>query len=506
MSGNQSNNKRIAKNTMMLYFRMLLTMGVSLYTSRVILNTLGVEDYGIYGVVGGVIWMFSFITNSMSGATQRFLTFELGKGNKELSRKVFNISLEIYVFLAIMIFILGETVGLWFVQNKLVIPEARMDAALWVYQASVVTCMFTIITIPFNAAIISHEKMAAFAYISIYEVITKLVIVYLLLLFSFDKLKLYAILILVVQVSISLIYQIYSRRHFVETQLKFYYDKDLLLQMSGFAGWTLFGNVACIGYTQGINIVLNMFFGPVVNAARAVASQVEGVVNGFVSNFQTALNPQIVKNYAMGDLPQMHNLVFASCRYSFLLLFLLSLPIYIEAPTILEIWLKTVPNHTVNFLRITMIALLVGTQANPIMTAAGATGDIRKYQIVCGGLLLMILPFVYIVLKLGANAEAALIVYLFFIILAQIARFWMIRTMINLSMRQYIHKVLFPIVGVVGMSAVLPVVLKISLPETFVSSLIICFSCVVMTLISIISIGITSSERALVVKKLKSVF
>ena len=506
MSDTSANNKRIAKNTMMLYFRMLLTMGVSLYTSRVILNTLGVEDYGIYGVVGGVIWMFSFITNSMSGATQRFLTFELGKNNKVELQKVFNISIEIYIILSVIILVLAETIGLWFVVNKLTIPESRMTAAIWVYQASIVTAILSFITIPYNAVIIAHEKMSAFAYISIYEVVAKLGIVYLLDLFDFDKLKLYAILVLAIQVSIRVIYQIYANRFFEETKIKVVWDKSKFREMLGFAGWTLTGNISSVASTQGINIVMNMFFGPIVNAARAIASQVEGAVNGFVSNFQTALNPQIVKSYATNEIVHMHSLVFASCRYSFYLLFFLSLPICFEANTILKLWLGVVPNHTVAFLRITLLALLVNTQSNPLIVAAGATGSIKKYSLVVGTILLFNLPVVYICLLWGAPPEMALIVYLIFVFIAQASRLYMIRPMIQLSVIEYMRKVLKPIALVVVFAVIVPMLYKILTPDLMIHSIIICVLSLISSLISIYVFGVGKKEKAIITNKLTQIF
>ena len=317
------NNKRIAKNTLLLYFRMLLMMAVSLFTSRVVLNTLGVEDFGIYSVVGGVVGMFVFINNSMSSATQRYITFALGKGDKNRLQTVFSTTLQIHSLIAVIIVLLGETVGLWFLYNKMQIPADRMDAALWVMQCSIVSMVVMIVSVPYNADVIAHEKMSAFAYISILEVVLKLAIVYLLLVFSYDKLILYAILILMIQILIRFCYSIYCNKHFEETKYKHVWDKKLFKEMTGFAGWSLFGNMAGVLFGQGLNMLLNVFFGPVVNAARAVAVQVQGAIQQFVANFQTALNPQITKTYAAGELNEMHRLMFRSARFSFYLLFFL---------------------------------------------------------------------------------------------------------------------------------------------------------------------------------------
>ena len=324
MADTSTNNKRIAKNTLMLYVRMLFSMIVSLFTSRVVLQTLGVEDYGIFNVVGGVITMFTFINAAMVSSTQRYLNFELAKGNSQRLRSVFNTSLQIHGLIAIAIIVLGETLGLWFVLNKLVIPESRMTAALWVYQCSILACSVNIMSAPYNADIIAHEEMSAFAYISILEVSLKLLIVYLLVVSPIDKLIAYAILTLSVQLLIRFIYSHYCHKHFEESYIEFNVNKVLFKEMSGFAGWSFFGNLAAILYTQGLNMMLNIFFGPVVNAARGIAVQVQSAVQQFVSGFQTALNPQITKNYAVGDLEQMHNLMFR--LFSFAVLFISSSP------------------------------------------------------------------------------------------------------------------------------------------------------------------------------------
>lgn len=314
-----ANNKRIAKNTLMLYIRMLFMMGVSLFTSRVILETLGVEDFGIYSVVGGIITMFAFINGGMVSATQRFITFEIGKGNVEKLKSVFSTSLQIHALISLIIILLGETVGLWFLYEKMVIPEARMDAAMWVYQCSIIACVVNIMSIPYNADIVAHEKMSAFAYISIVEVSLKLIIVYLLLLSPWDKLIVYAILLLLVQFSIRFVYSHYCHKHFEETNYKHQWNKPLLYEMISFAGWSFWGSLSVVLYTQGLNMLLNVFFGPVVNAARGIAVQVQSAVQQFTTNFQMALNPQITKNYAVGDLDQMHSLMFRSARFSFFL-------------------------------------------------------------------------------------------------------------------------------------------------------------------------------------------
>lgn len=390
------NNKRIAKNTMLLYFRMILTMLVTLYTSRVVLNTLGVEDFGIYNVVGGVVVMFSFLNSAMSSATQRFLSFELGKNNIKQFTKVFSMSINIHALIAIIILVLAETIGLWFVNTQLVIPTDRMDAANWVYQCSILAFMVTIMSVPYNASIIAHEKMAAFAYISILEVSLKLLIVFMLQWLAFDKLKLYAVLFLLVAVIIRLVYGLYCKYKIEGCRYVWTADKKLFQTLFSYAGWNLWGNMAAVGMDQGVNILLNIFFGPVVNAARGIAYQLSSAVRMFVSNFQMAVNPQIVKRYAVEDITSMHKLIFVSSKASYLLLLFLGLPLAIEANFVLSLWLGDVPEYTVVFVRLVIVIMLIDSLSGSLITAAQATGRIKLYQTLVGGLLLFIVPISYI--------------------------------------------------------------------------------------------------------------
>ena len=359
MINSATNNKRIAKNTLMLYIRMLFIMVVSLYTSRVVLQALGVEDFGVFNVVGGIVTMFTFINSAMVSSTQRYLNFELATGNESKLKSVFNTSVQIHAIIAITIIVLGETIGLWFLLEKLVIPEGRMTAAIWVYQCSILSCAVNIMSAPYNADIIAHEKMSAFAYISVLEVSLKLLIVYLLWLSPYDKLIVYAILTLMIQIIIRSIYSGYCHKHFTESKLVWQFNKPLFKEMSGFAGWSFVGNLASILFNQGLNMMLNIFFGPVINAARGIAVQVQSTVTQFVTGFQTAINPQITKNYAEGNLEQMHSLMFRSARFSFLLLYFISLPVLLETKFLLTIWLKEVPENTIIFTQFILINQLI---------------------------------------------------------------------------------------------------------------------------------------------------
>ena len=501
MSDTSSANKRIAKNTLVLYVRMLFTMGISLFTSRVILQTLGVEDYGISSVVGGVISMFTFINAAMVSSTQRYLNFELVRGDANQLRSVFSTSLQIHALIALAIIVLSETVGLWFLNEKLVIPEARMTAAMWVYQCSILSCAVSIMSTPYNAVIVAHEKMSAFAYISILDVSLKLLVVYLLVVLPFDKLIILAILNLLVQLFIRYIYTLYCHRHFPESYFQFRFNKTLFKEMFGFAGWSFWGNLAAILYTQGLNMMLNIFFGPIVNAARGIAVQVQSAVQQFVGGFQTALNPQITKNYASNNLPQMHSLMFRSARFSFLLLFFLSLPVLMETNFILTLWLKTVPDDAVVFTQIMICISLIYTTANPCIIANQATGKVKIYQMVVGGILLLILPISYVVLKLGAPAYSVFIVHFCIESVAQFSRMYMLRNLIHLPLWQYMKNIYIPIVSTVAIAIILPLVVRMQVAEGWLRFLAVGFTCVLSVGASSYFIGFTKQERVFFLDK-----
>ena len=501
MSDTSSANKRIAKNTLVLYVRMLFTMGISLFTSRVILQTIGVEDYGISSVVGGVISMFTFINAAMVSSTQRYLNFELVRGDANQLRSVFSTSLQIHALIALAIIVLSETVGLWFLNEKLVIPEARMTAAMWVYQCSILSCAVGIMSTPYNAVIVAHEKMSAFAYISILDVSLKLLVVYLLVALPFDKLIILAILNLLVQLFIRYIYTLYCHRHFPESYFQFRFNKTLFKEMFGFAGWSFWGNLAAILYTQGLNMMLNIFFGPIVNAARGIAVQVQSAVQQFVGGFQTALNPQITKNYASNNLPQMHSLMFRSARFSFLLLFFLSLPVLMETNFILTLWLKTVPDDAVIFTQIMICISLIYTTANPCIIANQATGKVKIYQMVVGGILLLILPISYVVLKLGAPAYSVFIVHFCIESVAQFSRMYMLRKLIHLPLWQYMKNIYIPIVSTVAIAIILPLVVRMQVAEGWLRFLAVGFTCVLSVGASSYFIGFTKQERVFFLDK-----
>lgn len=501
MSDIQSNNKRIAKNTILLYFRMMFMMAVSLYTSRVVLNTLGIEDYGIYNVVGGVVAMFGFLNAAMTTSTQRYITYELGKGNQDRLKQVFSTSVNIHILISFVVVILTETIGIWFLNEKMVIPAERMTAAMWVFQLSILTTVIAIMSYPYNAAIVAHERMSAFAYISVLEVILKLAVVYMLTIWDIDKLILYAVLIASIQLAIRFCYSGYCAKHFPETKYQLYFDKPLFKEMLGFAGWNLWGNLAAILFTQGVNMLLNVFFGPVVNAARAVAVQVQGTIHQFSSNFQMALNPQITKTYAAGQINDMHRLIYRSSKFTFFLLFILCLPVAVEAPIILELWLKTVPNYTVIFLRIMIATMIIDATANPLMVSAAATGKVKVYQSVIGGILLAILPIAYVVLKMGGAPWTVFVVHFFVCCVAYITRLFIIRPLIQLSITTFVKEVIFRCLLVVFAAAIIPLALHIILSESLFNAICVILISVITASLCSFYLGLDKHEREVIIAK-----
>ncbi len=396
-----SGNKKIAKNTLFLYFRMLFTMLVSLYTSRVVLQYLGVEDYGTYQTVGGIVGMLSFLNGVLNTGTSRFLTFELGRGDKDKLHRTFCTSLNLHVGMALIVVMAAETVGLWFFYNKLGIPQDRVDVAFWVYQLSIVTSVISITQVPYGASIISHEKMDLYAYVSIVEVVLKLLIVYMLTITPYDRLIVYAVLLFIVQCGIAMFYRYYCVRHFEETRYQLVHDKAVLKDIFGFSGWTVITHASIALNNQGFIILTNMFFGPAVVTARAIALQVNMAANQFVNNFRTAVNPQVVKRYAAGDVEGSNHLVLSSTLYSFFLMYLLSLPILLLAEPLLKLWLGNVPEYSVIFLQIVIVESLFCVFDTGFYTALYAKGRLKENAIISPSIGFILFPIVYILFKNG---------------------------------------------------------------------------------------------------------
>lgn len=498
-----NNNARIAKNTILLYFRMILLMAVSLYTSRVVLSTLGIEDYGIYNVVGGFIGMLAFLNGAMCSSTQRFITVELGRGNEESLQRVFSTCVITHGIIAALVFVIAETVGLWFVMEKMVIPEERMTAAMVVYQCSIATSIIQIMSYPYNADIVAHEKMSAFAYISIYEVFANLGIVFLIRIGNFDRLALYAVALLLVKVSVIMVYRIYCKRNFIEASMKKIFDKTLIKQIFAFTGWNLWGGMAGTLMGQGINVLLNLFFGPTVNAARGMAVQVQSAVHMFATNFQMAMNPQIMKTYASGEINAMHLLVFRSAKFTFMLLLCIMLPLAVEIDTVLGIWLKEVPTYTDIFVCLMLVICMIDSVSSPFMTAAAATGKVKIYQSVVGGILISIVPIAYIVLKLGGNPYSVFFVHIVVGLIAYTARLLIVRGLIKLSIREYIANVIIPCVLVLLPSAFFAVFVKQLMPDGILFAFINIAIIIVVTAIISFLFGLSTSERNFILNKVK---
>lgn len=491
----------------MLYIRMILVMAVTLFTTRIVLKNLGVEDYGIYNVVAGFVSMFAFLNSAMAGATQRFLSFELGINDEKRVNLVFCQSVIIHVLIAIIILVLSETIGLWFVYNKLTIPADRFDAAMWVYQLAILSFLFNIINVPYHASIIAHEKMSVYAWVSILDVALKLAIAYLISVSPGDKLITYSLLILMTAIVMFLFYRIYSKRHFKECQFHYNLDKSKFKEMFSFAGWNLIGSMASSLRNQGSNILLNMFFGPVVNAARGVAQQVDAAVEHFVTNFQTASNPQIVKSYALQEYNETMRLVSQCSKYSFFLMILLGLPIIFQVDYILSIWLTAVPQYTAIFVQLILLNGIIDALSKAIKTYIKATGNVKWYMIIQGGFYLLALPVIYIFLKLGYSPVSSIVILVVFTFLGTFLRLFVVRGVAKgFSIRFFVEKVLLPATIVGGLTAGLCFGYSKLFPTTTVLGLVV--NTIVMVLITtaiVWLIGINKGEKTYIFNLVKKV-
>jgi len=502
-----SSNKTIAKNTLFLYFRMILVMGVSLFTSRIVLRELGVSDYGIYSLVGGIVALFGFFNAAMSSATQRYFSFDIGKGDQEKLRKTFSATLSIHAGIALLVLILAETIGLWYVNYKMVFPSERSLAVNVVYQFSIFSFLLGIIQVPYNALIIARERMNVYAYVSILEVILKLIIVFMLVYFGSDKLITYAILTFVVSFIIRMVYQIYCRKNFKESKYKFEYDKQYYRELMSYSGWSLFGNIAAVARGQGINVVLNLFFGTVVNAAYGITLTVQGAVQSFVTNFQIAVNPQIIKNYAKGDLNAMQLLIFRSSKLSFFLFFILSFPIILNTDYILNLWLTVVPEHTVIFIQLAFFYLMIDSISYSLIIAVQATGRIKNYQIIIGTLIFLSLPISYLVLKLGGRPESVYYVLISVTFLTLVFRMFFVKNLLGFKPMVFMKNVILPITLTVLIVIATQEILKYLFIKTqalnFAEFLIQSFLYVMITGLGILFIGIKPNERKALIAFIK---
>lgn len=505
MDSHAENTRRIAKNTLMLYVRMLFSMLVSLYTSRVVLNTLGVEDYGIYNVVGGVVAMMGVLNGAMSTSVQRFLNFELGTGNVEKLKQTFSMSLNIYALFALIFVILAETIGVWFLNTHLLIPQERLTAANYVFQFSIFATVVSLMSNPYNAAIVAHERMDVYAYTSIFEVLVKLGIVYLLLVIPFDKLIGYGLFLTCASCLVTLVYYIFCKKHFMECRYRLYWNKSLFQQLFSYFSWNLFGSAAGLIKTEGLNILLNMFFNPAVNAARGIACTINNVLMQFFNNFYTAVRPQIVKYYAQGDTVSMLDLVFKSTKYSFFLCLLVSLPVLIEAPYLIFLWLGQNPEYTIVFTRLIIIISIIDALAAPIMTAAHATGKIKLYQFVVGMITILNIPISYCVLKyVHTDAVTVYTVSLALAVVAFVVRLWIVKRLVDFSIRLYFRIVILRILLLAVLSVPLPLWLHYVMEDGFMNCAVVVVVSVVSSCIFIYTLGMNKAERNVVMNAVRN--
>ena len=503
MDSHAENTKRIAKNTLMLYVRMLFSMLVSLYTSRVVLNTLGVEDYGIYNVVGGFVAMFSLISSSLSASVSRFLTFELGRGDMERLKETFSTSLLIHLVLAGIVLVLAETVGIWFLNTQMTIPAERLYAANWVFQASILSFMFGLSSVPYNASITSHERMSAFAYIGILDVVLRLLIVLFIAYapFQFDRLIVYSLLLVFVGMSLQCIYLWYCRKNFEECRFRLHFNKTCWKEMNAFAGWNLIGCTAVLLKDQGVNILLNLFYGPILNAARGIAGSVNVAVCSFANNFMAALNPQITKSYALGDSEYVVSLIERGSRFSFYIIFIIALPILLETDFVLTLWLKQYPIHSINFVRLALLLSLCDILSNTLITLQLATGKIKNYQLVVGGMYLMNFPLSYFFLKIGFQPEVVYVVALMVAFCCLGLRLVYLNKMTGLIISEFVQRVCLNVFLVMVVASFMPILIFLQMESSLYRFVIVSVVSLLSSGFTIYYVGCSKNERAFILLK-----
>ena len=498
---------KIARNTLMLYVRMLVLMLVGLYTSRVVLGALGEDDFGVYNVVGGVVSMFTIISGALNSAVSRFITFEMGKGADAQLNKVYSTAVTIQLILAAVVVLLAEPLGLWFIDNKMTIDPSRIPAARWVLHFSLLAFVINLMSVPQMASITAHEHMSAYAYIGILDGLLRLGVAFLILHSPIDRLIYYAALMAGVVLIVRMAYGLYCRMHFEECRYRPVFDRPLIREMFSFAGWNFIGVTSGVLRDHGGNILVNLFSGPAVNAARGVAVQLNGAVQGFVTNFMTAVNPQITKSYAAGEKEYMFSLVRRSSRMSFFLLFLIALPVIFNADYLLSIWLKEVPEHSSLFVQLFLIFALSESLSNPMITAMLATGNIRNYQLVVGGIQLLNLPVSYVCLRMGAIPEVTVIVAIIISQICMWARLLMLSKATGFPVLPFLEEVYFSVLfKVVCGSLVVPLIIEAVKPDGFTGFLVSASVCVLWSMFVIMALGLQSDERRWMVNKIKDKF
>lgn len=497
-------SKRIARNSIVLYFRMLFQMVVFLYSSRVVLAALGVEDYGIYDVVAGLILMLSFLNNSLISCSQRFITYAIGKNNSQYLQEVCSASIFVHLLMAFLVFVLAETIGLWYVIDVMVYPHEKFWEVMMVYQCSLLSGLFLIVSIPYNALIIAYERMNAFALITTADAVMKLLAAMTLGCLSEGyRLVSYSLMMLLVATITRLAYAMYCNHNFPVLRFQIRNNKEILKEMYSFFSWSIMGNTSIAMNTQGLNLVLNYFFGPVLNASRGVAFQIQMAVTQFIASFQMAVNPQITKSYAQGNLSLTNSLVLRSSRLSFMLVLFMAIPLFIEAPTVLQVWLGKIPEHSINILRLLLLVSVVDAVSNPLMVAAAATGKIKKYQIYVGGTLMSVLPISVLLLQFFKIPECVFVVLFSVTLFVQCIRVWLCRNLFALNVREYVTDVVARIVLTCVLAIFVPVILSTYLIGTSLIALIIrvVLDLIWIALIAII-FGLKKDERAYILNKI----
>ncbi len=502
----QIDNSRIAKNTVVLYGRTLFTLFVSFFTSRIILQALGVDNFGINSAVGGVIGMFSVVSGSLSRSISRFITFELGRNDEDKLHRIFCTAMNIQLLIGFVILILGETIGVWFLNTQMNIPIERMTAANWVLQCAIFSFFIGLTQTPYGACIVGHEKMTAFAYFNIVDTILKLVIVYLLYISPYDKLITYSILGFVVSLGMRIAQRIYCKINFKECHYNIIFDKNLMKEMTGFAGWSFLNTTAWIFTTQGVNILINIFFGVSFNAARGIASQIEGVVKRFVGDFGTAIHPQITKGVASGEQERLYQLICRGAKFSYFLLFCFSLPFMYEAYYFIYLWLGVVPEHTVNFFRLSIIGTMITLLGQTGVTACMATGDIKKYTIIMGSMSALVFPFTWILYRLGAPVESTYFIFILVYSACDFIRLKFLKDMIGFPPIMWIKDVLGVVITSSLVALIIPTLLVLVLPKTILSSATIFFTSFISAVIFVYLLGLNKNEKEFAINMVVKIF
>lgn len=498
------NAKRVVKNSTVLYVRMFIVLLIGAYTSRVVLQKLGVDNYGIYNLVGGVMGMFGFLTSSLTGSMGRFITFALGTGDKIQVQRTFSTSFVVMLGLSLFMVLLIETVGIWFLETKLSIPAERMWAAHIVLQCMVVGMVVGLCVVPFNMLITAHEHMGVYSYVTIVDVTVKLLVLFCLTYVSFDKLIVYTVLYMIAGFVGPVISVFYCKKHFSEVNIVFSFDRALLKEIGNFSIWSLLGNLSWMLNAEGVSIILNMFFGVAVNAARGVAGQVENIVQGFVGNFMAALNPQITKSYASGDTHYTHQLLYAGTRVSFCMILLLAIPVLLEVRQVLSLWFGHYPPFADVFAQISVLTMLMMSLGNSLTTAQGATGHVRKYALVMSGLAYLAFPITYICFKLGMPPYMAYISNLLVYGLSVFAKIGIVKSYIGITYKDYIKNVVLRVATVAAVSFVIPFSIHCLMEQGSLRLICVTATSIPITLIAIYFLGLYDNERALLDSKLKT--